>query len=509
MANPPPSGPVLVGLVRMLGLDRHEVTHADYNVGLGYLAEIGRSAGAIVEIHDPLDPQGPGPNPLLTTRLSIVGFTMHHLNVAETLDCVRRVKTKNPDTFVVLGGHHATATADELLRDVPEIDAVCCGDGEDQFDRLVRATIHDHTKAKTDFRGKLTPKRYWDLEALPFPSLPDDMTIGRISTSRGCPYECSFCTTPALRHLLDEPPYRSRSPESVVNELSALVEKGVRRVRINDDMYVMGSTRSQERALRIARLIAERGLELRYKAEYRVDSFRPHQRAMVEALRDSGLREVFLGIESGSDRILAEYNKRLATRQSIEMLALYDALGIVVNAGNILASPDSTIQDVCASVDGFWRMGLAYLLFRRVNFRAHVFPGTALEASLRVTGRLIGSSRYMPLSYHFIDRRLEDVCDWFERSMPAFLRNGGGTFFEVRREALEAVYEGRADRAHVNALLEELNNTSRNILHRWFTDLPVASLAEPVLREEMEVLAARFAESAKSLQALSHNRASR
>lgn len=490
-----------ISLVRVLGLDRDEVTNANYNVGLQYLAAIARRAGADVIVYDPFDPLSPMPNLLLENTFDIVGFTLHHLNTADTLDLLKRLKARHPQTFIVLGGHHATATAEDLLQDIAEVDAVCCGEGEESFDRLVRAFMLDPIGARSSCAGVLRPTHFYDLDALPFPQIPESHCIGRISTSRGCPYDCSFCTTPGIRRIAGEPPFRSRSPASVVDELASMFDLGITRVRINDDIYIMRSKKSHDRAMAIGRLIRDRGLTIRYKAEYRVDAFIPPERAFLETLRDSGLREVFLGVESGSDSILAEYNKGLAYRESLEMVRLYDDVGIVVNAGNILASPDSTSKDVCDSINGFWQMGMAYLLFRRVSFRAHVFPGTVLEARLRDSGRLIGKTRYLPLTYTFRDPWLNDVCDWFEAMMPAFLRSGG-IFFQARKDALEAVYEGRVGRAVVQRVLDRLNNLARNVLIKWFGQTSDMQMRQGDLRKDVRNLAREFENASIQLRSM-------
>src|SRR4051794_13655395 len=115
-----------VALVRMLGDDRLDSNTADYNVGLLYLAASLGKVGVRATVFDPL---APSQLALLTEpdELSLVGFTVHYLNIQETLVAAQRVKESNPSCTVILGGHHASATATELLADNPFIDGICIG----------------------------------------------------------------------------------------------------------------------------------------------------------------------------------------------------------------------------------------------------------------------------------------------------------------------------------------------------------------------------------------------
>lgn len=491
---------VSVALARVLGEDRCEITYANYNVGLQYLAAMAERAGASVTILDPMDPLRARSTSLLTEKFTIIGFTVHHLNMEATLDVIRTLRKGSPASYIILGGHHASGAAAEILADIPAVNAVCVGEGEEVIHRVVSGFRTVGAKAHEMFRGILRPHKYVDFTTLPAMLPPSGHLIGRISTSRGCPFDCAFCTTPGIRSITKEPTLRCREPSHIVDELCHMHAAGIKEVRFNDDIFVLPSEASKERARDIARLIIHRGLHITYKVEYRVDSFREKDKGTLLTLRDSGLREVFLGIESGSDRILSEYNKRTTFASNVNAIKLHDVCRVVVNAGNILASPDSEIEDICDSISGFESLGVAYLLFRRSNFRAHVFPGTALEASLREAGRLVGGKRYLPLDYRFRDERIDKVCALFEETMPWFLRDVGGRFFAARKNALTAMYDAHGDGKEIRAILEKVNRESGRLLRAWFHDRVGWELTEANVRYDMQRLAAEFEKSAELLE---------
>jgi hypothetical protein len=160
--------------------------------------------------------------------------------------------------------------------------------------------------------------------------------------------------------------------------------------------------------------------------------------------------------------------------------------GIVVNAGNILASPYSTTEDIVDSIEGFAAMGIAYLFFRRVDFRANVLPGTEMEAELRLQNRLIGARRYGRLSYRFREQRIEDVVNLLEGAMPTFLMRTKGELFIARKDALLAAYGGKADAIAVFQTLEAMNLGAKEFLLRWFRDLEANKISNARFASEME-----------------------
>ena len=499
---------VLVDLVRVLGKDRWDISPANYNIGLRYLAERAERSSAMVAIFDPFDADAHDVSISNSLRGDIVGFTIHHLNVDDTLRVIRELKLNRPNAFVIVGGHHAAAAAEDLLRDIPEIDAVCGSGGENTIADLVSAFRTTIGEERDKYRGLLIGPEVNDLNELPFPEPPTSAKVARICTSRGCPYRCTFCTTPAIRRLYKEPAYRARSPENVVAELERLYEAGVRDVRFNDDLFLSKSPGSRARVMRIAELLVEKRLPITYKCEYRCDSIPANDmgRSMLSSLRASGLREVFLGVESGSSTILREYQKDLNFSTSVEAVKMHADAGIVINAGNILASPYSTIQDIVDSIEGFAAMGIAYLFFRRVDFRANVLPGTEMEAELRLQNRLIGTRRYGRLSYTFREQRIEDVVNLLESAMPSFLMRTKGELFTARKDALLAAFDGEADPIAVFQTLKAMNLGAKEFLLRWFRDLEVSKLNSGRFTDEMEVFTSRCCYWGQMLVQLSKDR---
>lgn len=424
-----------LALVRVLGDDRLDTNTRDINIGLGYLASSVKSIGIEVDIYDPIDSSNTKFNYYanILSKYEVVGFTLHFLNVTQTLLLLQEIKRINKNTLIILGGHHASATANELMEDYMEIDVVCIGDGELSIQKVCLEPKKYH-RNESKQGTVLCGGSIADLNAQALPMRKDIGVIERIVTSRGCPYRCTFCTTPSTIKLAKEPIYRVRSASSVIEEIEFLHDSGTKHIYFNDDLFVINNLISQNRAKEIAEALISLNLNITLKVQLRVDSFLGEKRAILKLLRKAGLKEVFIGIESGSSKTLSEYRKDVTKQQNIDTIKFYDSVGIKINAGNIPASPNTTFLDFKETVEMFSQLKLAFLLFRRVTFRALIFPGTELENSLIRANRIKQKKRYLLGTYDFLDHKIERLTITLEDRMPFFLQTVGGELFSLRND---------------------------------------------------------------------------
>lgn len=120
-----------------------------------------------------------------------------------------------------------------------------------------------------------------------------------LATTRGCPYKCNWCAKPIYGNR-----YNSRSPERVVAEIELLIERyGVRYFWMSDDIFGLKPAWAQ----RFRDLVLEKGLKFQYKIQSRVDLLLKED--TIEALAASGLHQVWVGAESGSQKILDAMDK--------------------------------------------------------------------------------------------------------------------------------------------------------------------------------------------------------
>lgn len=181
-----------------------------------------------------------------------------------------------------------------------------------------------------------TPKRpvMRDLDSLPLPAW-DLIDIApyramwqasrgffslNMATTRGCPFKCNWCAKPIYGNR-----YNSRSPEHVVRELELLYTNyRPDHIWFADDIFGLKPGWVQ----RFNEVLQERGLKIRYKIQSRVDLLLESD--TIDALAASGLEEVWVGAESGSQHILDAMDKGTTVEQIAQATRLLKAKGIRV-----------------------------------------------------------------------------------------------------------------------------------------------------------------------------------
>lgn len=237
-------------------------------------------------------------------------------------------------------------------------DAVILGEGEASLLEVARkwdehAPIDDvpGIAVVRDGAVRTTPKRpvLRDLDALPLPAWDlIDLAPYRsiwlrsqgyfslnMATTRGCPFKCNWCAKPIYGNR-----YNSRSPEHVVRELELLQAHAPDHIWFADDIFGLKPGWVQ----RFRDLLRERGLRIRYKVQSRVDLLLEDD--AIDALVASGLDEVWVGAESGSQRILDAMDKGTTVTQIGQATRLLRSKGVRIGFFLQFGYPGETGADV-------------------------------------------------------------------------------------------------------------------------------------------------------------------
>jgi anaerobic magnesium-protoporphyrin IX monomethyl ester cyclase len=295
---------------------------------------------------------------LRSFRPDVVGVHTKTLTHARALDIAARAHAEG--ACAVAGGPDSASRPQEYLES--GFDAVVPGEGEDALVDLARRVRAGESTAAlpgvTVLGGGRTvrgPARPFlkDLDALPLPAwdLVDmDEYLGRwkaatgerraaVLTSRGCPFDCSWCSKPTFGRT-----YRQQSPERVVAELRALKDRyGVDYVRFCDDVFGV----SRAWLDRLLGLLESESLDLHWECLARVDLLKPD---LLRRMRAAGLARVYVGVESGSQKMLDLMNRGTKLGQ-VERTA--DALrreGIRQFWFLMLGYPGETLEDIEATL---------------------------------------------------------------------------------------------------------------------------------------------------------------
>jgi len=286
---------------------------------------------------------------------------------------------------IVVGGPHATVYPERVLAESPVIDYVVRGEGEETILELIRALDggdRDLSAIKGltyRLRGEIisNPARalITDLDALPFPArhlfdlkryglcTPEGQPMVTILSSRGCPYNCSYCFKGIVGRT-----YRQRSPGNIIAELQQVIAYyGVRNFYFIDDLFTIDRRRLEAIT---ERLIAEK-LDIRWQCLGRVD------RVDAEILRKmyaAGCRRIHYGIESGNPEVLRRIGKGIKLHQVRQAVRWAKEAGIHVKGYFMLGLPGDTEETMQQTIDLATELDLDEAMFSLTT----PFPGTRL-----------------------------------------------------------------------------------------------------------------------------------
>jgi len=417
------------------------------NLGLGYLASALSQAGFSATVLDAPATQLDRDAALAIMRNEqprVVGLSLINETLQEGEDLAKLLKRQFPGVHISVGGHLPSNAASEVLSGCGAFDSAVIGFGEETFPELCERIANDRSLeglpgvAYRTASGIVHNRRRLlssDIDRIPFPDRSalrykisqGWLPVARMITSRGCPYHCAYCTTPAFMDahgLKGRHRWIPRSPENVVDEMEELVRQlGVKVVLFCDDEFVGGTEEGRDRVSNIARLIRERELSLHFWAMFRVDDFGPDDDQLIADLKHAGLWGVFLGIEAGSDGQLKTYRKGTSVAENRRALELFKHHNIVVEMGAITFHPEVSYDELLSTADFLLEVGEASLL-RHFASQLVLYPGDGkLVQRLQKSGLLLPTFSYRnPSDYRFAVPQIGLWAKVLEESSDAFQR---------------------------------------------------------------------------------------
>jgi radical SAM superfamily enzyme YgiQ (UPF0313 family)/GT2 family glycosyltransferase len=377
------------------------------SLGLEALASYLRQAGlkvAILNINVAPHSVAELARKISTSGAKVVGISLiYRPQVAQAIDLLEALEHV-PDIKVAAGGALASFMPRELLGKLRRLDAVIYGEAEETFRDFCLSVCNGGKWRDLQgiaFRdGDLTvltaPARALDLGQILRPER-DTLTylqargwrtrIASIYTSRGCMAKCTFCTGKDAYNVERMRTYRYRDPIDVVDEMQYLRDAfGVQFVYINDDNFLGYGEASRQRVQTMAEELLRRNLGIQFASECRVDGL---DLDLLRLLKDAGLRQVLLGIESGSDRVLTRWRKGATVEQNRHAIETVNKADIALEPGFILFDAHTTAQELSESLGFLRSTGLdASPMPTYLINRLSVYPGTEIERLMRADGTL-------------------------------------------------------------------------------------------------------------------------
>jgi anaerobic magnesium-protoporphyrin IX monomethyl ester cyclase len=326
---------------------------------------------------------------LFDYKPDIIGISVHSAIVEpDTVTLARRVKERSPGTKIVLGGYHPTGeiieyhrgNLDRTLLHSDDVDFVVCGEGEETFLNLCN-NIKDGNEGnvagiaykdgggikinpgghRVDFKNLPWPSRYKEvLESsrcapLAYPSPNKQYAAAQISGSRGCSYNCDFCssmtiwpteTKSAFGRKKGDKIVQYRDPADFVSEMEWLKkEYGVNYFTLTDLTFNF----DKDFANAVSDEIKRRGVGHRPNGKgdigwfaYATTDKTVNNPEVIERMAEAGCTRVGIGLESLHSGILAEHKPNNSYKNEKKSLEIVNAQGILNRSYLMVGWPDET-----------------------------------------------------------------------------------------------------------------------------------------------------------------------
>lgn len=278
---------------------------------------------------------------LQRNKIDFVGIYANTICYRDTLRMFKEIeKLRNKGLWngkIIVGGPHTTVALDTI----PEfVDYVVQGEGE----RAILEIINNKAKERV-----IRKERIKDLDSLPFQpwdifnKLPyhyfcrwmDEKPIFTMNTSRGCPFNCAFCSVGSIWGT----EYTYFSANRIISEIEYLIKNyGAKGIYFREDNFTLNGKRTQE----FCEKLIKKKLNIAWACETRVSNL---SEKLVKLMSTAGCKAFFLGVESGSQKVLNILNKNITVEQTRNVLGWCKKYNINAFCSLITGVPGETYED--------------------------------------------------------------------------------------------------------------------------------------------------------------------
>lgn len=317
----------------------HQFTEKlDAPFALMYLASVAEQCGWQAQIVDMKELGDPLP------EADIYAVTSSSPQFPNTVKLERRLGDEFPNALRIVGGNHISAVPENLKQTSFHIGVV--GEGENALTDILLGFGSYSLKKQWIVRGKPIE----NIDAIGFPArhLVDWSNYKRgiywgsellapavsMITSRGCPYRCVFCGSNVIFGRYT----RCRSVPNIISEIKAVIDTlGYHGFNFHDDEFTL----VRPRTVKLSKEFAKLGIV--WRCLTRADAVDEN---MLKEMAKGGCKEIILGVESGSQKVLNRICKGTTVKQNLKAMQMVKDAGIQLKAGIMVGSPSETKETV-------------------------------------------------------------------------------------------------------------------------------------------------------------------
>lgn len=279
-----------------------------------------------------------------------------------------QLKKLYPDSKIIMGGIHATLLVEEFM-DVA--DHIVVGEAEG----VILDIVENKYKEKVIYGTKVE-----DVNSLPLVDYSllegyERMDILPVMTSRGCPFDCNFCTVTKIFGKN----FRMQSPERIVAE----IENVLSYVKCRDFFFYDDNfSANKKRVSDFCDLLLEKKVDINWFAQVRSDIAKDPE--LIEKMVKAGLRWVYIGFESISDATLKAFHKSQTKADIEKAIEVLHSFGVNIHGMFMFGEDHDTIQSFYDTVDFAIKNEIDTVQFMILT----PFPGTQTYAAMESQNRL-------------------------------------------------------------------------------------------------------------------------
>lgn len=390
------------------------------NLGLRYIAAYLESHGIQVGIQPC---QFDGNENILSyiksIKPKIVGFSLIFQRMFyDFKDLISHLRNNGVNAHFSIGGHFPSLEALKTLEYIPELDSVIRFEGEETllelYNNLDNQNSWQNIKGLAYRNGNniyVNSSRplIKNLDTLPFPLRSDVLAFHRglgicsILGSRGCYYDCSFCS---IHQFYREPAgalRRTRSPSNIVKEIEQLLyDKNIHIFIFQDDEWFMKGHYHIQWLKNFVKEMKKNKLsdKILWRISCRIDDVNAD---LIKEMKDAGLMCVYLGIESGNNQGLKTFNKHFSVDDIYRAIDILNEIEMPFEFGFMIFDPDSTFESIQENISFLEKItegGQAIAHFSKMV----PYAGTAIAQRLEKEKKLV--CNIASPDYSFNDKRL-------------------------------------------------------------------------------------------------------
>lgn len=332
----------------------------DISIGLGIISSILKNNNHEVELIDTTFKK-PSKEEIISKvkafepELIAISAATNNLRYAKS---IAKLIKDNFKVEIVFGGYHPTVAPQDLI-ELPFVDTVVIGEGEETILELANNKPKIRIKGIWYKRNKFIIKNPLrklkdNLDELPFPDrnifnyqqyIDRNRGLATFITSRGCPFQCSYCINKVLMNKFTGKYVRFRSPENIIKEIKEVTTKyKVKEIEFYDDTFTLNKENIKEFCE-----LYKKEINIPFNINARVNAV---DKETFQELKKAGCIRVSIGIESGDEHIRNIILKRNMTNEQIKQ-TFQDAkeAGLKTYSFNMIGIPEETKETINKTIE--------------------------------------------------------------------------------------------------------------------------------------------------------------